>query len=138
MRNMNSNFFFRKSGDVASSNVSEVESSESSESAEVVWDTMIFSGRWIALLPTHIWARPKNTICEVSNENQHLNGMLKLSDHLLSIILFLPICYLIQTLWNQLHHFGLHQILPRLVELKDCLLALELPQKFLEYCDKIR
>ena len=77
MRNMNSNFFFRKSGDVASSNVSEVESSESSESTEVVWEAEIFSGRLTVLLPTHIWARPKNTICEVSNENQQLDGMLE-------------------------------------------------------------
>ena len=56
--NMNSNFFLRKSGDVVSSNVSEVESSESSESTEVFWEVSVFSGRRIVLLPTHIWARP--------------------------------------------------------------------------------
>ena len=60
MRNMNSNFFFKNSGDVASSNVSDEDSSESSESSELFLEIFGVSGSRIVLLPTHICARPEN------------------------------------------------------------------------------
>ena len=60
---MNSNFFFRNSGDVASSNVSDVDSSESSESpSALLREILYFSDSCIVLLPTQIWARPES-IC---------------------------------------------------------------------------